>query len=368
MSMTQNLLHRSPLFETHQKEGAKLISFGGWEMPLEYKGILAEHEAVRNNAGLFDLSHMGELELIGDQALSFVNTLVTNDVEALKERQICYTVACKEDGTILDDLLVYRLPKKVLLVVNAGNREKIIKWIQQHLPAGVVLTDSTFDLALLAVQGPKAQEYLSKLVDRDLEDIPYYWGRDMKVCGIESLVSRTGYTGEDGFEIYVKSDKAQLIWEKLRDTGVAPVGLGARDTLRLEACYALYGHEIDETRIPLEAGLSWVVRLKKAHFIGKNSLVTEKEQGLKNQLIGFKMLERVIPRQGYLIKTQTGKMGIVTSGTFSPTLKIGVGMGYLPCSEVASCGTKVFVEIRNKWHEAEVVKRPFYQGSVRIKR
>lgn len=363
----QTVLHRTSLFETHQKEGAKLVPFAGWEMPVEYNSILAEHNAVRNSAGLFDLSHMGELELFGAGAVSFLNTIVTNNVESLSLGQICYTVACDDSGKVIDDLLIYKLPEKLMLVVNASNREKIVNWIRARLPKDVILRDRTFDIALIAIQGPKSEEILSKFVDGDLKSIRYYWGAEMNVCGLPCLVSRTGYTGEDGFEIYVVSDKAPHVWNELRKTGIAPIGLGARDTLRLEACYALYGHEIDEKTSPLEAGLGWVVKFKKENFTGKNVLSMEKQNGSTKNLIAFKMQHKVIPRQGYIIKGKDGQQGIVTSGTFSPTLKIGIGLGFLPSSSGVSYGDIISVSVRDTWHEATVVTKPFHKGSIKIK-
>lgn len=362
----QSILHRSSLFETHQKEGAKLVPFAGWEMPLEYNGILKEHEIVRSSAGLFDLSHMGELELFGAGSVSFLNTIVTNDVESLSLGQVCYTVACDDGGKILDDLLVYKLPEKLMLVVNASNREKIINWIQARLPQGVILRDRTFDIALLAIQGLKSEEILSRFVDGDLSKMRYYWGDEMNVCGIPALVSRTGYTGEDGFEVYVVSDKAPYIWNEFRKAGIDPIGLGARDTLRLEACYALYGHEINEKTSPLEAGLGWVVKFKKGNFIGKDILSMEKQNGSSKTLVAFKMQDKVIPRQGYIIKGKNGEEGVVTSGTFSPTLKSGIALGFLPPSCV-SLGDEISVSVRSSWHKANIVTKPFYKGSVKIK-
>lgn len=363
-------MYRSPLFDIHKTEGGKLAPFAGWEMPIEYSGILAEHEEVRTNAGLFDLSHMGELELSGNNALTFIDSLITNNAQSLQVWQICYTVACNENGKVLDDFLLYKLPDKIILVVNALNKEKMCAWIKEHLPHDVTLEDKTFDTALLAVQGPKAQEMLQPFIDFSLDEIHYYWSKKGLILGTDVLISRTGYTGEDGFELYIKWEDALKIWKKLRETGIPPIGLGARDTLRLESCYSLYGHEINESRSPLEAGLGWVVRFNKDNFIGKETLLKEKKLGHPFQLVAFKMLNKTIPRQGYNIKcnypVNNESLGIVTSGSYSPTLKIGVGMGYLPSSFDAKPDAPIEVEIRGTWQPAVLVQKPLYRGTVKL--
>ncbi len=367
----------TPLLSLHQKEGGKLIPFAGWQMPVEYSGIIQEHRQVRKDAGLFDLSHMGEIQVSGKDALELLQKLATNDLSLLQEGQACYTVMCHEKGGILDDLIVYRLQGKLsnldeyLLVVNASNTNKILRWIKDHISADkeVHIQDLTHETALLAVQGPNSQKFLQEFCPLDLNSIRYYYGTQTEVAKISCFLSRTGYTGEDGFELYFNPKFAEQLWTTLRKKGVPPIGLGARDTLRLEAGYLLYGNDISEEISPLTAGLSWVVKFGKGDFIGKQSLLKQKEEGISQKLIAFTMGNRSIPRKGYRLFLNSEKIGITTSGTFSPTLEKGIGLGIVEFSQMKEdpfkTGMKIEVEIRGEKHPALICKKPFIKGSVK---
>lgn len=370
MTGTVGLL-RTPLYEVHRREGGRIVEFAGWEMPVEYSGIRQEHQAVRNGVGLFDLSHMGEIELTGPGATGFVNHLVTNDVGRLEPGQCLYTCMCGPDGGILDDMLVYRFPNqpdggcRYWLVVNASNRLKVVEWMETHLPADVRMKDLSLSTALLAVQGPQAQAFLQPGTEADLEALGYYHLLETVVAGIPAVVSRTGYTGEDGFELYVAWEQAEELWDALRGReGNVPVGLGARDTLRLEAGYSLYGHEINELTTPLDAGLGWVVRWSKEDFIGKAALARQKERGVHKAVVGLEMLGRGIPRQGYPVEGPDGPVGVVTSGTFSPSLSKGIALASVDIASRAE-GTELSVMVRGRPEPARVVRPPFVRGSVR---
>lgn len=358
---------RTPLAGVHERLGARMIEFAGWWMPVQYSSIVEEHRTVRQRAGLFDLSHMGELIVEGPDATAALNSLVSCNVAALRPGQARYGVMCLPGGGIIDDLLVYREgPDRYMLVVNAACRPKDRAWLEQHLAGSrVSLSDETEGIALVAVQGPKAQEMLQPLTSGlDLDALPFYHFGRGQVAGIPALLSRTGYTGEDGFEIFVDAGRAERLWDTLMNesprVGALPVGLGARDTLRLEARYALYGHDIDETTTPLEANLGWVVDFEKGDFIGRHALVQQKERGMLQRLMGFVMEERGIPREGYaLVDPATGrKVGRVTSGTLSPTLQQGIGMGYVPAA-MSAPETPVGVEIRGQVHRARIIKGSF---------
>jgi aminomethyltransferase len=358
-------LLRTSLYATHLEEGARMVDFAGWEMPLQYRGIVAEHEAVRTSAGVFDLSHMGELEVSGPGAVDFVNGLITNDLAPVEPGRALYTAMCRPDGGILDDMVVYRFPDRVWLVVNASNREKIRRWVEEHLPpSGVALRDLSLETALVALQGPRAQELLAPLVDLNLDSIGYYRFAQGHVAGVPALISRTGYTGEDGFELYVAWQDGPQVWRALRQAGAPPCGLGARDTLRTEAGYALYGHEIDEVTNPLEAGLGWVVKLGKAGFVGKEALEARRQAGLSRALVGLLMESRAVPRPGYSVEAGGREVGRVTSGTFSPTLSRGIALASVELA-CRSEGTPLEVVIRGRREPARVVKLPFVKGSVR---
>ena len=364
----EQTLKRTPLFSEHEKEGAKLVSFVGWEMPIQYQGILAEHEAVRKKHGLFDLSHMGEIEITGPDRETFLQHLVTNDISSLKTGQALYTVMCKENGGILDDLVIYALPQKYLLVVNASNIEKIFRWMEEQRGSRKVKIQNRSDeVALLSIQGPEAETFLTPFCNTDLGAIRYYHSTESKIDSNPILISRTGYTGEDGFEIYVEGEKAGKLWTLFREKGIPPIGLGARDTLRLEAGYLLYGNDMDEKTTPLEAGLSWVVKFEKENFIGKNALQKQKELGIPRKLIAFAMEDRSIPRGEYPILLDGEPAGNCTSGTFSPTLGKGIGLGFVETSKAKNIrfDAKIFVSIRGESHPALVLKKPFLRGSVK---
>ena len=362
----QAALRRTPLYDLHRELGAKLIDFGGWEMPVQYSGILEEHKAVRERVGLFDVSHMGEFDLTGSGALACLQRLTPNDVAALSDGRIQYSAFLTEKGTFVDDLLVYRRgPDSYLLVVNAGNTPKDFAWATSHAGADATFTDRSADYALIAVQGPKAASLLSRLAQPDPTDLPYYGFRQAVVAGAPILVSRTGYTGEDGFEVYCRPDDAARLFRKLLEEGKAdgavPCGLGARDTLRLEAKMALYGNDIDETVTAYEADLGWIVKPGKGDFIGRDALVAQKQAGVPRKLVGFEMVDRGIGRHGYPAKTASGP-GVVTSGTHSPTLGRPIGLALLPAAS-AAVGTEFSVDIRGRDAAARVVPTPFYKRS-----
>ena len=361
-------LKRTPLFEAHRELGARLVEFGGWEMPVQYSGILEEHRAVRERAGLFDVSHMGEFRVEGPGALAFLNSLVPNDVSKLAINQALYTQLCRPNGGTVDDLIIYHLgPDHYMTVVNAGTLEKDWAWISEHMAGrgDVTLTNISDETALIALQGPLALNILEPLTETDLSAIAYYHCQPGTVAGIECLISRTGYTGEDGFELYHPANRAFELWQALLKAGEAhgllPAGLGARDTLRLEAGYCLYGHELSDEITPLEAGLGWTVKLNKADdFIGKQALVDEKRDGLRRKLVGIELRERGIPRAGYPILRDGQQIGEVTSGTMCPTLGHAAALGFVPPSD-ATPGTELAVEIRGKAIPAVVTPLPFYK-------
>jgi aminomethyltransferase len=340
-------------------------------MPVQYPtGITTEHQAVRTATGLFDVSHMGEFEVRGAQAADLIQYLTSNDVSKLDVGQAQYSTLLTERGTVLDDLIVYRRDDHFLLVVNAGGRERDLAWIRQH--AGdfdAEIVDRSDEIALLALQGPAAERMLQPLTETDLASLAYYRFREGRVAGIDALISRTGYTGEAGFELYVPSENGAQLWRSLLEAGAAdgllPVGLGARDALRLEMGYILYGTDLDETRTPLEAGLGWVTKLDKGEFLGREALVEQKAQGVAERLVGFKLLERGFPRKGYEIQRDGVRVGEVTSGIVSPSLGHGIGLGYV-AADAAKAGTRLDVVIRNQTATAEVVRPPFYtQGSAK---
>ncbi len=365
--MAEANLHRTPLYAEHVALNAKIVPFAGYEMPVQYPaGITAEHQAVRNAAGLFDVSHMGEFEVRGERALEFVQYVTTNDATKIEVGQAQYSTLCNDEGKLLDDLLVYRFPEHYMLVVNGSNREKDWAWVSRFADQfGVELRDRTDDIALLALQGPRAQSILARLTSDDLDAIRYYRFAEGTVDGIPAIISRTGYTGEDGFELYVEAGHAARLWRRLLETGaedgLLPTGLGCRDSLRLEMGYALYGNDLDEGRTPLEAGLAWVTKLDKGDFVGRDALRRQKEEGVKVRLAGFKLRERGFPRHGYPVEFSGERTGEVTSGTMSPTLGYGVGLAYVPV-EAAKPGTEIGIVIRDKAVPAEVVRPPFHTG------
>lgn len=342
-----------------------MVPFAGWEMPVQYPtGISAEHRAVRTGAGLFDVSHMGEFIVRGERALEFCNHVVSNDVSRIVEGQAQYAGLLNDQGTFIDDLLTYRFADRMMLVVNASNAAKDLEHLQGYAEQfGVELTDVSSEMALLALQGPDAERVLQPLTPADLAGIGFYHCVEEMVAGVpDVIVSRTGYTGEAGFELYLPADRAPEVWQAItRDSAVVPCGLGARDTLRLEAGLLLYGNDIDDTVTPLEAGLGWTVKLQKGDFVGREALVAQKEAGVKRKLVGFTLEERGIARSGYPVFAPDGSpSGAVCSGTMSPTLNIAIGTCFLP-PESAVEGTRFEVEVRGKRVSAVVRKLPFYK-------
>lgn len=364
-------LKRTPLYDEHKRLGARLVDFAGYEMPVQYgTGIVAEHNAVRQNAGIFDVSHMGEIEIRGPEALELVQLVTTNDASKLAPGQIQYTVICQEDGGAIDDCLVYRFDDHFLLVVNASNLEKDLEWIQTYAPRfDAEVRNITEERAILAIQGPKAARILQSLTEIDLESVGYYNALHGVVAGEEVMLSRTGYTGEDGFELYLPNAAALPVWTRLleagEEDGLIPAGLGSRDSLRLEMGYILYGNDLDLNHTPLEAGLGWVVKLDKGEFLGRAALERQKAEGLRQRLAAFQLQDRGFPRQGYEIRYEGESAGEVTSGVLSPSTGKGIGLGYVPV-EAARAGTEIEVVIRNRPVKAEIVRPPFYKdGSIR---
>ncbi|MGV2962318.1 glycine cleavage system aminomethyltransferase GcvT [Paenibacillus sp. AGC30] len=362
-----DLLLRTPLFPLYQQyEGVRCIDFGGWELPVQFSGIQKEHEAVRERAGLFDVSHMGEFTVQGEQAEAFLQQMMTNDVTTLVPDQAQYTLMCYPDGGVVDDLLVYKLEDQhYMLVVNASNIDKDWAWLQEHLIPGVSMTNDSEQTALLALQGPLAVDIIGKVTDTDVSSIePFRFVQDAEVCGVKLLLSRTGYTGEDGFELYVPADQAAVVWNGLMQAGeghgLVPTGLGARDTLRFEARLPLYGQELSATISPLEAGVGMFVKLNAGPFIGHEALLQQKTDGPARKLVGIEVLERGIPRPHYPIYAEGVQIGEVTTGTQSPTLKRNLGLALID-SKYAALGTPLEIEIRGKKLKAEVVKTPFHK-------
>jgi aminomethyltransferase len=364
-------LKRTPLFDEHVRAGGKIVPFAGYEMPVQYAaGIIAEHQAVRRTAGIFDVSHMGELEVRGGDALGFVQYVTTNDASKLAVGQAQYSAICSADGGLLDDCIVYRFDDHYLIVVNASNVDKDRDWIARHTARfGTELIDRSDETGLIALQGPSSQEILGRLTETDLDGIRYYHFAEGAVAGVSAVISRTGYTGEDGFELYLPAEGTAEVWRRLLEVGTAdgllPAGLGARDSLRLEMGFALYGNDMDERRSPLEAGLGWVTKLDKGDFVGRDAIARQKEEGVRERLMGFVCKERGFPRHGYEVRIDGQPSGEVTSGIVSPMLQQGIGMCYVP-AESARPGTAIEVMVRDKPIAAELVRPPFYkEGSVR---
>ena len=361
-------MKRTAFYDIHASLGAKIVEFGGFEMPVQYSGIIDEHLAVRNKVGVFDVSHMGEFEVRGKEALAFLQKATINDVSKLSEGRAQYSAMCYEDGGIVDDLLVYHCGDHYMLVVNASNTAKDFEWLRSQATGGVELRDVSDSLSLLAVQGPKSPTTLQKLTKIDLSKMEYYHFTRGNLAGEQMIVSRTGYTGELGFELYFSSNPktAKIVWDAIFDAGkefgVMPVGLGARDTLRLEMGFCLYGNDIDQTTNPLEAGLGWITKLDKGDFVGKTVLTKTKQSGMQKKLAGFVIPERAVARHGYDIRKNDAKVGHVTSGTFSPSLQKGIGMGYVQ-PDLAKPGQVLQLDIRGRSVPATVMKLPFYQRS-----
>ncbi|MGH7649002.1 MAG: glycine cleavage system aminomethyltransferase GcvT [Gemmatimonadaceae bacterium] len=354
-------LKRTPFHGIHVSLGAKMVPFAGYEMPVQYPtGITAEHRAVRESCGLFDVSHMGEFEISGADAVAFTTRVTSNDVAGLAVGQVHYSTILNERGTIEDDCLVYRFEDRLMMVVNASNKDKDFEHIRQYVgQLRVTLKDVSDDTALLALQGPNAEAILQPHVSVDLSSIKYYHFLVGQVAGASAVISRTGYTGEDGFELYFSPKHANKVWTALTANGVTPAGLGCRDTLRLEMGMALYGYDIDDTTTPLEAGLGWVVKLGKGEFVGREALVALKERGIPRRLVGFTTGERSFPRHGYPVFVGGAASGTVCSGTMSPSLGTPIGTCYVPTAS-AKPGTPLEIEIRGQRVAAEVVRTPFY--------
>jgi aminomethyltransferase len=364
-AVAEQTLKRTPLYEQHRALGAKIVPFAGYEMPVNYPaGITVEHKAVREACGVFDVSHMGEFIVRGPQAVEFVSHVTTNDVAKLAIGQAHYSTILNENGTIEDDCLVYRMADRLMVVVNASNREKDLAHVLRYKDAfDCAVEDRSDDFALLAVQGPEAEAILQPLTRTDLSAIGYYHFAEGEIGGARGVISRTGYTGEDGFELYVEATSAPALWDALMATGrVTPCGLGARDTLRLEMGMALYGSDIDDRVTPYEANLAWLVKLAKGDFVGKAALEAQKAAGVPRRLVGFTVAERAIPRHGYPVLYQDAASGEVCSGTMSPSLGIAIGTCYLPAGATAP-GTTFEIDVRGRRVPATVVKPPFYKDA-----
>lgn len=363
-------LKRTLLYDTHVALGAKMVEFSGWEMPVQYKGILEEHRAVRNAAGLFDIDHMGQVRVTGPDALPFLQNLLTANFADMEINTAKYAVMCYADGTCVDDTFVYRLENEWMVVVNAGNRDKDNAWMAAQASGfNVTLKDVSEEFYMLAFQGPLAEQVLQQVESFDLADLKYHAAREFSINGERGILARTGYTGEDGFELFIPFAYGKHVWDAIldagKDKGVQPIGLGARDSLRFEAKFALYGHEIDANTTPIEAALGWACDLNKS-FVGRDALLKQKLEGAKKKLVGFEMLERGIARNGYEIASNGKVVGYVTSGMPAPTLEKNIGLGYVP-PELAKLGTEFDILIRGKATKARVIKTPFYANRARGK-
>ncbi|MEO0081321.1 MAG: glycine cleavage system aminomethyltransferase GcvT [candidate division WOR-3 bacterium] len=363
------MLKTTPFHGKHLAAGGRMVNFAGYDLPVMFRGIIPEHKKVRTAVGVFDVSHMGRIVVRGNGALNFINYLTTNDVSTLAVNQAQYSVMCYPHGGIVDDLVIYRLPDHYLLVVNGANNEKDTAWLRQHLSGDAQFENLTDQIAQLAVQGPKAEPTLQKICSTDLSTIGFYRAARTELAGVEMLVSRTGYTGEDGFELYFPAKYASTVWDAIFDAGrefeIEPIGLGARDTLRLEMKMALYGNDIDQTTNPIEAGLGWVVKLDKpGGFIGQDVLRRVHEEKPTRRLVCLEMLDNSIPRPRYSILSKDVEVGHVTSGTRSPSLDRGIALGYVR-RDLAGTGTELEIDIRGRRAGARIVKPPFYKHGSR---
>ena len=359
---------RTPLYDAHLRAGARMVEFAGWEMPVQYAGLLAEHQAVRTGVGLFDVSHMGEVVFRGPKALAALQAVFTNDLSKVADGQAQYGCLCRESGGIVDDVVVYRRGAEDLLVcVNAGNRQKDYEWLAAHAGGADVKNESD-EWAQLALQGPKAAQLLQRLCDQNLSLVGTYRFVSGAVAGVPCLVARTGYTGEDGFELFCKADQGPRLWDALLEAGrpeqLQPCGLGCRDSLRLEMAYRLYGSDMDDDATPLEAGLGWVVKFDKGDFVGRAALLRQREAGLSRKLVGFQLTQAGIARHGYPVVQDGRPVGVVTSGTRSPTLGTSIGLAYVPPA-LAAEGSTFAVDVRGRPVAATVVKTPFYARTTR---
>lgn len=368
--MSTENLKRTPLNEAHRKLGGKMVDFGGWDMPVQYPaGVIEEHMRTRTHSGLFDVSHMGEIWVEGEDAIDFVNRLTTNDVTKLIDGQAHYSALTNDKGGVVDDLLVYRFDcDKLLLVVNAGTTDKDWEWITSHKgDENITLTNASQDYCQIAVQGPDAIRILQQLTETPLDDIKYYHFTTGRVDDVEAIISRTGYTGEDGFEVYANSESAEQLWNKLLETGgfgsengILPCGLAARNTLRLEAGMSLYGHELSDDITPLEANLGWITKLQKGPFTGSEKLQEQKEAGVTRRLAGFEMIDKGIARDDHEVYVNGEKAGYVTSGSPAPYLKKNIGFAMVP-AHLANAGQEIEIDVRGKRLAAKVVPTPFYK-------
>lgn len=356
---------RTPLYDEHKALGAKIIDFAGWDMPVQYRSIIEEHRAVRSSVGMFDTSHMGQIDVVGQNAAEFLDGLVPNVIGTLAPGFARYTTLCNEQGGIIDDWMIYRRANDhFLVVVNAGGRPGDLAWIRDHVSDGVDIVPHFDDMGMIAVQGPNAVQLVSSLLGFPNDRIARFQIEPVTFEGASCLVARTGYTGEDGFEIFVPVSKTAVLWNRLLEAGAAPCGLGARDTLRLEAALPLYGNDIDLDHNPLEAGLGWTVKLDKPDFIGKAALTTAKSAGINRKLVCFEMADRGIARHGYPVEVDGAATGFVTSGSYAPTVDKAIGMAYVPASH-SSPGSEIAIVIRDKPVAATVVPRPFYRRADR---
>jgi aminomethyltransferase len=358
---------RTALYSVHKAAGARMTQFGGWEMPIEYAGITQEHLAVRTRAGLFDVSHMGEIAVRGPKALAFLQSITCNDVSRLSDHQAQYSALMYPRGSAVDDCVIHRMGENdYFICVNAANTRKDFDWLVDHNSVGAELENVSSQYSQLALQGPRAAAIVGKVTDADLASIRTYWFTPAQCCGVDGILARTGYTGEDGFEFYFSPEHSENVWNALleagKDEGLQPAGLGARNTLRLEAGYALYGHELDENTTLLEANLGWICKLDKGEFLGRDVLLKEREEGLRKKLVGFEMAEPGIARDGYAVWINGEKVGQVTSGSPAPFLKKNIGLAYVPPAE-AQAGYEILIEIRQRKVRARQVILPFYRRS-----
>jgi aminomethyltransferase len=356
---------RTALYSVHKAAGARMTEFGGWEMPIEYAGITQEHLAVRTRAGLFDVSHMGEITVRGPRALALLQYVTCNDAARLRERQAQYSAFMYPQGSAVDDCVVHRLGENdYFICVNAANTDKDYEWLVEHNSVGAEVENVSSQYSQLALQGPRAASILGKVTGIDLGSIRYYWFSPAECCGVKGLLARTGYTGEDGFEFYFAPEHSEHVWNTLleagKDEGLQPAGLGARNTLRLEAGYPLYGHELDEDTTLLEAGLGWICKLDKGEFLGRDVLLRQRTEGLRKKLVGFEMVEPGIARDGYPVWIGGERVGRVTSGSPAPFLKKNIGLAYVPPA-AAQRGKEILIEIRQRKARAVQVPLPFYK-------
>lgn len=363
-------LKRTPLYDSHVALGARMVEFGGWEMPVQYTGIIEEHKAVRTAAGVFDIDHMGQFQVRGADSLPFLQKMMSSDIAQIEINTAKYAILCYADGGVVDDTFVYRFKDDWMVVVNASNREKDFAWMKAHIGnSDVGLRDISDELYMIALQGPKSEAILQKLESANLSDLRYHHAYKLQMDGKEGILARTGYTGEDGFEMFVPAHLGKHVWDNIleagKDEGLLPIGLGARDSLRFEAKFSLYGHEIDANTSPIEGALSWACDLSK-DFIGRDALLKQKLDGAKKKLVGFEMTDRGIPRKDYPIAKNGQTIGYVTSGMFAPTLEKNIGLGFVP-PELAKIGNEIDVVIRGKPVKARIVKTPFYANRAKGK-